>query len=228
MNIVITGANRGLGLGMTSHYLAQGHDVWACCRTPKQAEALHALQSPLLHLVAWDVAKAASPECMESDGLPSEVHLLINNAGIYGPMGKPQSLQQVSSECMLDVFNVDAVGPLRVVQYLLPALRQGKAMIANVSSKMGSISDNGSGGSYAYRAAKTALIMLSKSMAVDLADDGIHVITLHPGWVKTDMTSHHGLIDVATSVKGMTEVIARGHDYSGGDVIAFDGALIAF
>jgi len=228
MNIVITGANRGLGLGMTRHYLAQGHDVWACCRTPATAKALHALQSPLLHLVAWDVGKDTAPECVKPSAWPSAIQLLINNAGVYGPMGEAQSLQQVSSECMLEVFNVDAVGPLRVVQHLLPALRQGKAMIANVSSKMGSISDNGSGGSYAYRAAKTALMMLGKSMAVDLADDGIHVITLHPGWVKTDMTSHHGLIDIATSVQGMTQVIAQGRDYTGGDMIAYDGALIAF
>ncbi|MDQ6975234.1 MAG: SDR family oxidoreductase [Mariprofundaceae bacterium] len=228
MNIVITGANRGLGLGLVAHYLAQGHELWACARNPCEVTAWDALASSSLHPVRWDVADDAPPQCMGSCTWPSAIHVLINNAGIYGPVGTGQSLQNVSSKCMLDVFNVDAIGPLRVVQHLLPALREGDATVANIASKMGSISDNSSGGNYAYRAAKTALMMVSKSMAVDLADSGIHVITLHPGWVKTDMTDHHGLINVATSVQGMSNVISRACDYLPGDFIAFDGTLIGF
>ena len=107
---------------------------------------------------------------------------------------------------MLEVFNVDCVGPLRVVQHLRRRFSD-TAVIANLSSKMGSSADNGSGGAYAYRAAKAGLVIVSKSMAVDLSAENIQVITLHPGWVQTDMTHQTGLVDVETSVAGMTQVI---------------------
>ena len=129
---------------------------------------------------------------------------------------------------MLDVFNVDCIGPLRVVQKLYERIIEGQGVIANVSSKMGSSADNGSGGTYAYRAAKAALVIVSKSMAVDLAPFGVHVITLHPGWVQTDMTHQTGLIDVATSVAGMAQVVADARDYTDGQFVAFDGKVVPY
>jgi len=228
MNIVISGANRGLGLAFVQHYVAQGHHIWACCRDPEQANALHDLGSDQIHLVRWDVSSDDAPQCAANDQLPDAIELLINNAGIYGPGKQGQTLEGVTAASMSEVFNVDAIGPLRVVQTLLPRLQQGRGVIANVSSKMGSVSDNGSGGTYAYRAAKSALTMISKSMSVDLADDGIHVITLHPGWVQTDMTHQTGLIDVATSVAGMTRVIAQADQYEAGSFIAYDGQIVPF
>ena len=128
---------------------------------------------------------------------------------------------------MLEVFNVDCVGPLRVMKYLHRRLSKG-AVVANVSSKMGSSADNSSGGTYAYRAAKAALVMVSRSMAVDLAALNVQVVTLHPGWVQTDMTHQTGLIDVATSVAGMTRVIAQARDYEPGQFIAFDGKMVPY
>ena len=129
---------------------------------------------------------------------------------------------------MHEVFDVDCVAPLRVVQTLLPRLRRPGAIIANISSKMGSSSDNTSGGTYAYRAAKAALIIVSKSMAVDLQDEGINVITLHPGWVRTDMVGFTGLIEVSESVEGMISVIDNINDYTPGDLVAFDGSVIPY
>jgi NAD(P)-dependent dehydrogenase (short-subunit alcohol dehydrogenase family) len=129
---------------------------------------------------------------------------------------------------MRQVFDIDCLGPLRVVRFLLPALTAGQAVIANISSKMGSVSDNTSGGSYAYRAAKGALVGVSRSMAVDLIHSGVRVLTLHPGWVRTDMTGHNGLIDVDESVAGMTDVISRAEDYTPGEFIAFDGKVIPY
>lgn len=125
------------------------------------------------------------------------------------------------------MFNVDCLGPLRVVKLLHPRLANG-AIIANISSKMGSSADNSSGGTYAYRAAKAALVIVSKSMAVDLAPAGVHVITLHPGWVRTDMTHHTGLIDIATSVAGMSNVITHAREYTPGQFVAFDGQVIPY
>ncbi|MDQ6978250.1 MAG: SDR family NAD(P)-dependent oxidoreductase, partial [Ghiorsea sp.] len=127
-----------------------------------------------------------------------------------------------------EVFNVDCVGPLRVVQQLKDRVIEAGGTIANISSKMGSSDDNGSGGTYAYRAAKAGLIIISKSMAIDLKPLGVSVITLHPGWVTTDMTHQSGLIDVPTSVAGMTDVISRVDDYKLGQFVAFDGKVIPF
>lgn len=221
MNIFITGANRGLGLGFVRHYLAQGMTVWACYRS--NCNELERIKHSCLHYVQWDVRN----ESPERGGLPDDIDILINNAGIYGPKKKQgQTLESVTSEVMHDVFDVDCLGALRVSQKLLPNIKKNGGVIANISSKMASVTDNSSGGCYAYRAAKGALLVISKSMAVDLAPQGIHVLSLHPGWVRTDMTGQQGLIDIDASVAGMTDVIARASDYPLGSFVSFDGQLI--
>jgi NAD(P)-dependent dehydrogenase (short-subunit alcohol dehydrogenase family) len=126
------------------------------------------------------------------------------------------------------VFDIDCVGALRVVQSVKDRVILGKGVIANISSKMGSSDDNTSGGCYAYRAAKAALCIVSKSMAVDLEPKGVRVITLHPGWVKTDMTGNTGEIDTQTSVKGMCQVIDNIDQYELGGFVAWDGEVVAF
>ena len=128
---------------------------------------------------------------------------------------------------MQKVVDVDCIGPLRVVQRLHKRMAQG-SVIANLSSKMGSSADNSSGGTYAYRAAKAGLVIVSKSMAVDLASVDVHVITLHPGWVRTDMTHQTGLIDVEASVRGMAGVIARAHDFQAGSFVDFNGREVPY
>lgn len=222
MNVVITGANRGLGLGFVKHYLQQSASVWACYRS--DAGELASIGSERLHTVRWDVGSDEHPQ----GELPESIDLLINNAGIYGPGKDGQSLNKVTGKAMLEVFNIDCVGPLRVVQLLADRVIAAQGVIANLSSKMGSTSDNSSGGTYAYRAAKAGLVIVSKSMAVDLAPHGVHVITLHPGWVATDMTHNSGLIDVETSVAGMTDVISDARDFAAGEFVAFDGQIVPY
>jgi len=221
MNVLITGGNRGIGAGFVRHYLAAGADVWACYRS--DPGELDNINSDRLHLLHWNVATDHAPQ----GELPETVDLLINNAGIYGPGKDGQTLENVTPEAMLEVFNVDCVGPLRVVKYMKNRL-SGSAVVANVSSKMGSSADNTSGGTYAYRAAKAALVIVSKSMAVDLAPAGVQVITLHPGWVQTDMGGSGALIDVDTSVRGMCEVITHAGRYEPGSFIAFDGKVVPY
>ncbi len=222
MNVVITGANRGLGLGFVQHYLAQGDEVWACYRS--NLDGLRDIQSDKLHTLQLDVSRDFDANTLT---LPGSIDLLINNAGIYGPYGA-QDLDSITSDAMLEVFNVDCVGSLRVVQQLKSRIIKVGGTIANISSKMGSSDDNGSGGTYAYRAAKAGLVIISKSMAIDLKPLGVSVITLHPGWVSTDMTHQSGLIDVQTSVAGMTNVISRVDDYELGQFVAFDGKVVPF
>jgi len=222
MNVFITGANKGLGLGFVQYYLARGDQVWACYR--RECEVLNNMAIEALHLVQWDVSHADAPCGL----LPDTIDLLINNAGVYGPMKDGQSLDAVSPDHMLEVFNVNCVGPLRVVKHLKDRVVAAQGVIVNISSKMGSSEDNSSGGTYAYRASKAALVMVSKSMAVDLQLAGVRVITLHPGWVQTDMTHYSGLIDIKTSVAGMTHVIEHVNVYEAGQFVAFDGKIVPY
>lgn len=225
MNIFITGANRGIGLGFVHYYLAQGHEVWACYRSDRGG--LVKIDNPQLHLVQWDVTQDR-PASVDGD-LPAKIDVLINNAGVYGPSkDASQSLDAVTPDDMHKVFDIDCLGALRVVKVLCPAVAAAKGVIANVSSKMGSSADNTSGGCYAYRAAKAALVIVSKSMAIDLAPQGVRVITLHPGWVRTDMTDHSGLIDVDESVGGMVRVIDSIDTYKPGEFVAFDGKVVPY
>ncbi len=219
---MITGANRGLGLGFAKHYLQRGDKVWGCYRS--DPGGLANLAFDRLHLFQWDVCQPLENKA----GLPDSLDLLINNAGIYGPGKDGQSLEKVSPEVMRQVFEVNCIGPLNGVQALRERLVHAGGTIANISSKMGSTKDNSSGGTYAYRAAKAALVIVSKSMAVDLALFGVRVITLHPGWVRTEMTGQTGLVDVETSVNGMSNVIANINDYESGGFVAFDGQEVPF
>jgi NAD(P)-dependent dehydrogenase (short-subunit alcohol dehydrogenase family) len=225
MNVFITGANRGIGLGFVHHYLNKGCEVWACYRNDRGG--LTKIDRPQLHLVHWDVTQD-KPKSVEGE-LPDRIDTLINNAGVYGPSeDADQSLNGVTPDGMLKVFDVDCLGALRVVKLLWPSVVKAKGVIANVSSKMGSSEDNSSGGCYAYRAAKAALVIVSKSMAIDLAPKGVRVITLHPGWVRTDMTNHSGLINVEEAVAGLTNVIANVDDYPPGSFVAFDGKIVPY
>ncbi|HED39006.1 MAG TPA: SDR family oxidoreductase [Chromatiales bacterium] len=227
MNVLITGANRGIGLGFVQHYLAQGCDVWATCRS--DYGGLADIDSPRLHILQWDVISDKDERYLQAMAVPDRLDLLINNAGIYGPKKTHgQSFETVTAETMQVVFEVNCVGALKVSQLLASRVISARGVIANISSKMGSSEDNSSGGCYAYRAAKAALVIVSRSMAVDLAADGVNVITLHPGWVSTDMTNHSGLIDVATSVKGLATVIENIEQYQPGAFVAFDGKVVPY
>ncbi len=226
MNVLVTGANRGIGLGFVKHYLNGGHDVWACFR--QDPGGLKELDTRRLRQLRWDVTEDKDEEFLVAAGIPEQLDLLINNAGIYGPDGDGQTLENITAQTMREVFDVDCVGALQVTQVLWKRMCVHGGVIANVSSKMGSSADNSSGGCYAYRAAKAALVICSKSMAIDLAPHGIDVVTLHPGWVRTDMTDHNGLITVAESVTGMARVIERIADFSPGAFVAFDGKIVPY
>ncbi len=226
MNILVTGAGRGIGLGFVQHYLKQGHSVYASYRTESAELNSLAEQYNELNLLQWDVTRPASEILLQS--LPDHIDLIINNAGIYGPKKDGQSLEKITAEAMHEVYDINCVAPLRVVQTLQHKLTRPGGIIANISSKMGSSEDNTSGGTYAYRAAKAALVIISKSMAIDLQDEGISVITLHPGWVRTDMVGFTGLVDVSESVAGMAQIIENINIYGPGDFIAFDGKRVPF
>ena len=225
----ITGCNRGLGLEMAQQLLQRGERVIATCRDIATASDLTelALRSQGLSLIEMDMASLAS--MTEAVALLNEepVDVFINNAGIYGP--RDANFGNIDGDDMAQVLHVNAIAPLQLTQLLIPSLRSGEGKkLAFVSSKMGSIADNGRGGSYIYRCSKTALNSVVKTLAVDLADEGFVAAALHPGWVRTDMGGPNGLIDAEESVSGMLKVIDALGPAETGQFINYDGSAIAW
>ncbi|MEO5731201.1 MAG: SDR family NAD(P)-dependent oxidoreductase [Byssovorax sp.] len=186
MRIIITGANRGIGLELVRQCLARGDSVIATARNPQDARELQSLaeSSRELAVLACYVGDDAGVRAFAAK-VTGAVDALINNAGVMGAM---TSLADLDTEDALKTYSINALGPLRVTGALLPQLRQGKVKkVLHVTSGMGSISDNTSGGAYGYRMSKAALNMGNRSMAADLKRDGIHCAVINPGWVKTDM-----------------------------------------
>jgi len=208
MRIVITGANRGIGLELARQYLAHGHDVVAAVRRPDEAPALRALDaSERLLVQACDVTDDASVAALGAalDGLAVDV--LVNNAGV---MGRMQALVDLDLADVMRTIDTNALGALRVTARVLPALLRGATRkIVNVTSGMGSIGDNTSGGAYGYRMSKAALNMACRSMAVDLRAQGVVAVVVNPGWVKTDMGGRSAPTPVEESAAKLIALIDR-------------------
>ncbi len=197
-NAIITGANRGIGLELCRALVDRGYTVLALCR---QASAELEALAVNIH-DGCDVTDALAIHTFAEHIEPSSIDLLVNNAGIL----RSESLDNMDFASMQQQFEVNALGPLRICHSLIPALKPG-AKIALITSRMGSISDNGTGGSYGYRMSKAALNIAGVSLAKDLKPRGIAVAILHPGYVRTDMTNHSGLIDPEESVAGLLDRI---------------------
>ncbi len=226
----ITGCNRGLGLEFVQQLLARGERVIATCRdiaTSTDLTALALKHSGQLSLVEMDVSDEASMR--EAVALLNDeaIDVFINNAGMYGP--RDANFGNVDGPAMAEVLYTNAVAPVLLTQLLIDNVRKGSGKkLVYVSSKMGSIADNGRGGSYIYRSSKTALNSVVKSLALDLAPEGIATATLHPGWVRTDMGGPNGLIDAPESVSGMLNVIDGLSVANTGQFFSYDGSTIAW
>lgn len=192
--VVITGGNRGIGLELARQFKQRGDDVVAACR--KSSEELTKLGVETVEGV--DVANDASVGQLASSLKGRTVDVLVNCAGILSD----ESLGDLDFDRMRRQFEVNSLGPLRVTAALNENLCQG-SKVAIVTSRMGSIEDNTSGGRYGYRMSKAAVNMAGRSLANDLKDDGVAVAILHPGFVRTDMTGHQGLIDPPESAAGL-------------------------
>jgi len=228
--VLITGANRGLGLEFVKQYAARGFEVLATCRNLKDAEALQVLaQKPSHHVKIYplDVTKADSIKTLVNMLQGKPIDILLHNAGT---LGNPKEMfGEISSSDMLTVFNTNCVGPLKLSEALLPQLLQSELKtIVAVSSSMGSIASNESGGYYTYRVSKAALNAVLQSMAIDLAPQGIRVLALHPGWVKTRMGGEGALISPEESVQGMCKVIDDEVRLPAPGFYRYDGQMIPF
>lgn len=227
--VLITGTNRGIGLEFVEQYLSRGDRVLATCRDVAAADSLHELGAShdKLTVLPLNVASEKSMQEFfeELNGLA--IDIFINNAGVYGP--KSVELGEVDAAAWALVLQVNSIAPLILSQMLMPNLLKGKdKKLLYLSSKMGSIGDNGSGGSYIYRSSKTALNSVVKSLAIDLAATGFSVAALHPGWVLTDMGGPNALIDTGVSVAGMMKVIDDLNQQQSGSFFNYDGSVISW
>jgi NAD(P)-dependent dehydrogenase (short-subunit alcohol dehydrogenase family) len=226
--VLITGANRGIGLEMARQYASDGWRVYACCRQPERAQALSRLAAGAAGRVSihpLDVTNAAQIAALPAVLGDASLDLLINNAGVYGQDDARFGNTDVSA--WLRTFEVNAIAPLKIMEALVESVaRSHRRVMACVSSKMGSMADNRSGGSYVYRSSKAALNAVVTSAAVDLRDRGITVVALNPGWVKTDMGGPNAEITVAESVTALRAVLDRVGPGDSGRFIDVDGTTI--
>ena len=214
---LITGANRGLGFEFARQYLADGWQVYAACRDPASSSGLRRLgdSDDKLRILAMDVT---DPACIraaatELDGQP--IDLLLNNAGIIGPRG--QTIGNIDYEAWAEVLAVNTMGPMRVSEaFVEHVASSNRKLIVTLTSGMGSIADNTSGGSIVYRSSKAAVNMVVRSLAIDLAPRGITCVVVNPGWVRTNMGGPNASLEPSESISALRRLIATfGPEQSG-------------
>jgi NAD(P)-dependent dehydrogenase (short-subunit alcohol dehydrogenase family) len=226
--VLVTGANRGIGLELVHQYVQAGWRVHACCRRPEKAPELSRLAAAadgLLSIHPLDVTNATQLAALPGILGAAPLDVLINNAGVYGQDDADFGNTDVAA--WLETFHVNAIAPLKVMEALVSRVAASRRRImACLSSKMGSMADNRSGGSYVYRSSKAALNAVVKSAAVDLMPRGVVVVALHPGWVKTDMGGPNAEIGVIESVRAMRHVLDTLTRSDSGRFIDIDGSTI--
>lgn len=191
---VVTGTNRGIGLELVRQLVARGDHVVAACRAP--SPELTATGAELASGV--DVTTEAGVQALVAAVGDREVGLLVCNAGVL----TRETIDDLDLDRIRWQLEVNALGPLRVTAALRPRFASG-SKVGIVTSRMGSIADNTSGSMYGYRMSKAAVNMAGRSLSHDLAQDGVMVVLLHPGYVRTAMTGHNGFIDPDASAAGL-------------------------
>ncbi len=218
--VLITGANRGLGLEFARQYASDGWTVIGTARSPAKANDLKAIAADTLQLDVTDRDSiAALAKALE--GRP--IDMLINNAGIFPRVG---AIEKVDADDYARTLMVNTLGPVLVTQALLPNLRAGERKhIVNITSQLASIENNG-GNFYGYRESKAGLNMFTKTLAAELEPEGFVCLALHPGWVRTDMGGPSATLSPEESVTAMRKVISSLSAGDSGQYRAYTGAVV--
>jgi NAD(P)-dependent dehydrogenase (short-subunit alcohol dehydrogenase family) len=211
-NVLITGASRGLGLEFAKQYLEDGWRVFATCRQPQLAGDLQQLKGNI-EIHSMDVTDSNQIRKL-TEHIQQPIDVLINNAGKSGPFDERSTFGGLDQDTFVDLLNVNAFSPMKVTEAFIEHIKKSqKKMIVFISSRAGSVAERGAlshhqkGGNYIFRTSKAALNAMVQSLSFDLNPQGIRVLALHPGWVKTDNGGESADIDQETSVKGMRTVI---------------------
>jgi NAD(P)-dependent dehydrogenase (short-subunit alcohol dehydrogenase family) len=216
--VLVTGANRGLGLEFVQQLQAKGYEVIGTARSPQKATELKATGARVEQL---DVADAASVAALAGRLGDTPIDILINNAGMLNRADS--TMDSLDFDMMERSFQVNSLGPLRVTQALLPNLNAGKGKtVVSITSRLGSI-ELSTGGLYSYRASKTALNQINKIMSSELTPQGFTCVVMHPGWVQTDMGGPNATLTKTESIAGMLGVIENLTTESTGKFFNYDG-----
>ncbi|XP_014616944.1 PREDICTED: C-factor [Polistes canadensis] len=244
-SILITGCNRGIGFGLVKHLIQlpkPPENIFATCRDVNKATELKKLaeRSRNIHIIEIDLVNTNNyekivnivREKVGSGGL----NVLFNNAGVSQKFSR---IGMVKEENLINNVFINTIAPIMLTKALLPLLKIAsknnetennmsinRAAIINMSSILGSITLNDQGGFYSYRCSKAALNAATKSMSIDLKDDGILVICLHPGWVRTDMGGNNAPMDIDTSISNILNVMKMLSDKHTGSFIQYDGTVL--
>jgi NAD(P)-dependent dehydrogenase (short-subunit alcohol dehydrogenase family) len=223
-NVLITGAGRGIGLEFARQYAEMGWRVHATCREPKIASELLTLPGEVtVHKLDVTHPKQLGHLVRELEGVP--IDLLINNAGVIG--SRERGFGDLDYEVWEQVLRVNTLAPIRIAEAFLDnILASERKLIVSLSSVYASIGSNNSGGSYLYRSSKAALNAAMRSLAIDLRDQEVTVVVMHPGWVRTDMGGPNATLTPEDSVAGMRALIDLLKPSQSGRFYGYDGAEI--
>lgn len=243
-SVLITGCNRGIGLGLVKHLVKLSRppdNIFATCRSVNKAAELQALSEKWsnINILQLDVKDTKSYRHV-ADAVAEKVgdnglNVLVNNAGIAGKFTR---IGLVKEEHLTESFLVNTVAPILLTKEFLPLLKQAalkhkdrrmgidRAAVINMTSILGSIGDNTQGGYYPYRCSKSALNAATRSMSVDFKSDGILVACLHPGWVKTDMGGKNAPMEVDTSIQAILSTLEKLNETHNGSFIQYDGTTV--
>ena len=227
-SVLITGSSRGLGLEFVRQYLQDGWRVYATCRSPERALDLARLAGEnrdTLSLHPLDVSEPRHIRALQQVLAGVPLDLLINNAGVLGP--KNQGFGHTDADAWLYALRVNTIAPLKMIEAFTDNLAAGgRKLAATVTSRMGSIGDNDSGGYYIYRSSKAAANAVVKSAALDLKKREITVVALHPGWVRTDMGGPEAELEAEQSVEQLRRLLERVGPEDSGVFFDLDGSVI--
>lgn len=227
-SILVTGANRGIGLELARQFSSAGWQVLAACRKPDEARQLNELAETSnggITVHRLEVTSAEDIRELASAVGDRPLDILVNNAGVYGP--RNASFGNVHDSDWIETFRINTIAPLRLAEAFAGNVeKSGRKVIATITSKMGSIDDNTSGRHYIYRTSKAAVNMVNRSLSVDLRDRGITCVVLHPGWVRTEMGGSQAPLAVEDSVRGLVKVLTGVTVKDTGSFIAHDGSRI--
>lgn len=223
-HVLITGANRGIGLALTKQFLKAGHSVWATAREPQSARELKQLEDTSknkLQVFKLDVTSDQQVQDLAKELKSVTFDFLINNAGVISE-DIEKKLEDISLDDLRQTLEVNSLSPVRVTKAFLKHLSQSPhPIVGSLSSLMGSIQDNTSGTYYAYRMSKAALNMFNKSLSIDYPN--ITAVVLHPGWVQTDMGGPRAPTLPDESAEGLFRVITDLKKSDSGSFIDFKG-----
>jgi NAD(P)-dependent dehydrogenase (short-subunit alcohol dehydrogenase family) len=207
--ILITGANRGIGLALTREFAGHGWRVIATCRRPEAADELRKTaegQPASIRIERLDVTDPEQISELAGKLQEETIDILFNNAGVGG--SDRQEFAEIDEQLWLETFRINTIAPLKMVEtFIRQVAGSGRRIIATMGSIMGSIGDNSSGGYYIYRTSKAAVHMVVKSLAIDLRHEGIIAVVLHPGWVQTEMGGTGATLSPKRSAAGLYQVL---------------------